>query len=136
MTDIQTRGTHHIGLTVPDLEAARDFFTEVLGFAVVGEVPDYPAVFVSDGTITLTLWRVADPQNVRPFDRRTNIGLHHLALAVADEAALHAAFDRVVAWPGVIIESRPGPVRPGSPTRHFLFAMPGGIRIELATLSA
>ena len=44
-----TRGAHHVGLTVPDLDKARAFFVELLGFRQVGEVPDYPAVFVTDG---------------------------------------------------------------------------------------
>ncbi len=57
MTDTLTRGVHHIGLTVPDLDQARDFFCGVLGFEEVGGVPDYPSIFVSDGTILLTLWR-------------------------------------------------------------------------------
>jgi catechol 2,3-dioxygenase-like lactoylglutathione lyase family enzyme len=31
-----TQGVHHAGLTVPDLEKARKFFIEVLGFVRVG----------------------------------------------------------------------------------------------------
>ena len=133
MTERLTRGAHHIGLTVPDLDAARDFFCEALGFTVVGGAPDYPAVFVSDGTIMLTLWRAADPPTATPFDRRANIGLHHLALAVADDAALETAFDRVRGHPGTVIEFAPQPIRPGSATHHFIFAIPGGLRVELAT---
>ena len=48
-----TSGVHHVGLTVPNLERAREFFVDTLGFGVVGEVPSYPAVFVSDGAITI-----------------------------------------------------------------------------------
>ncbi len=128
-----TRGAHQVGLTVRDIEAARTFFTEALGFTVVGGRPDYPAVFVSDGTIMLTLWRAADPDHARPFDRRENIGLHHLALAVRDGAALDLTFGRVGAHPGVTVEFAPEPMRPGSPTRHFMVSMPGGVRIEFAT---
>ena len=83
-----TRGAHHVGLAVPDLEAALGFFRDLLGYKEVGGRPDYPAVFVSDGTLMITLWRVADPETARPFDRRANIGLHHLALKVADAATL------------------------------------------------
>jgi catechol 2,3-dioxygenase-like lactoylglutathione lyase family enzyme len=49
MTRNITQGVHHVGLAVPDLDAAYGFFTNVLGFAKAGEVPDYPAIFVSDG---------------------------------------------------------------------------------------
>ena len=33
-----TRGAHHVGLTVPDLDSTRGFFIETLGFEQVGEV--------------------------------------------------------------------------------------------------
>jgi catechol 2,3-dioxygenase-like lactoylglutathione lyase family enzyme len=96
-------------------------------------VADYPSIFVSDGKILLTLWRAADPQTARAFDRRANIGLHHLSLAVADDAALDAVWDQVSAYPEVVVDAAPGPIRPGSATRHFLVFIPGGIRLEFAT---
>lgn len=133
MTEKLTRGVHHIGLTVPDLDQARTFFCGLLGFDEVGGVPDYPSIFVSDGRILLTLWRAADPSTARAFDRRVNIGLHHLSLAVADDEALEAVWTGVRAHPGVMVDAAPGPIRPGSTTRHFLVFVPGGIRIEFAT---
>lgn len=133
MTGKLTHGVHHIGLTVPDLDQARGFFCGTLGFEEVGGVPDYPSIFVSDGTILLTLWRAADPLTARAFDRRANIGLHHLSLGVADDAALDAAWERVTAHPEVVVDAAPSPIRPGSTTRHFLVFIPGGIRIEFAT---
>ncbi len=81
-----TRGVHHIGLTVPDLEQTRKFFLETLGYDQVGDVPDYPAVFVSDGSIMITLWQASDPASAVPFDRKNGIGLHHLALTVDADA--------------------------------------------------
>jgi len=77
-----TSGVHHIGLTVPNLEQTRSFFLDTLGYDQVGEVPDYPAVFLSDGAIMITLWQATDPANAVPFDRKNVIGLHHLALTV------------------------------------------------------
>ncbi|MDB5575900.1 MAG: glyoxalase/bleomycin resistance protein/dioxygenase [Bradyrhizobium sp.] len=130
MTEPLTRGVHHVGLSVPDLETAVGFFRDALGWEEVGRNADYPSAFVSDGSITLTLWQVADPSTVRPFDRRANVGLHHLALVVPDEAALFATFDVVSKHPGVTIEFAPGPVRPGIDRKHFLCAMPGGVRLE------
>ena len=50
-----TRGAHHIGLTVPNLAKTRAFFLDTLGYEQVGEVPDYPAVFVSDGSTMISL---------------------------------------------------------------------------------
>jgi catechol 2,3-dioxygenase-like lactoylglutathione lyase family enzyme len=133
MTERLTRGVHHVGLTVPDLAQARAFFCDLLGFDEVGGVPDYPSIFVSDGTILLTLWRAADPITARAFDRRGNIGLHHLSLAVADDAALDAVWEKVRGHPEVVIDAAPGAIRAGSATRHFLVFAPGGIRIEFAT---
>ena len=133
MTPPLTVGVHHVGLAVPDLEAAKQFFVGALGWAVTGGVPDYPAVFVSDGTVMVTLWRVADPSTAVPFDRRANVGLHHLAFKVADAVALDVVHDRVRTYPGATVEFAPGPIRAGSPVRHFICAMPGGVRIEFAT---
>lgn len=133
MTDSLTRGAHHIGLSVPDLDSAATFFCDALGFKIVGERPDYPARFVSDGKILLTLWQVTDPEKATQFDRRNNIGLHHLALGVEDDAALEQVHARVSAHPGVMVEFAPEPIRAGATTRHFICAMPGGIRIEFAT---
>jgi hypothetical protein len=41
------------------------------------------------------------------FDRRTNVGLHHLALAVADRVGLDALYERVASWRGVVVEFAP-----------------------------
>lgn len=132
MTAALTRGVHHVGLALPDVEAAKDFFCEALGFRHAGSVPSYPAHFVSDGTILLTLWQVADPASANPFDRRGNVGLHHLALGVADAAALDAVHARICDWPGVEIEFGPGPMREGSAVHHLIAAIPGGVRVEFA----
>jgi catechol 2,3-dioxygenase-like lactoylglutathione lyase family enzyme len=133
LADSLTRGVHHVGLAVRDLDEAANFFSEALGFKEVGRNDAYPALFVSDGSVTLTLWRVTDPANAVAFDRKTNIGLHHLALAVPDEAALAAVYERVRNHRDVTVEFAPEPTRPGAATRHFICAMPGGVRIEFAT---
>ena len=68
-----TKGAHHIGLTVPDIEPTRQFFTGALGFTQVGEVPDYPAVFLTDGVTMITLWGATDPATATlPADARGN----------------------------------------------------------------
>jgi len=129
-TDARTHGVHHAGLTVPDLAAARAFFRDALGFKQVGEVPDYPAVFLSDGAVMITLWQAEDPASAVPFDRRRVIGLHHLALRVADDAALDKLSGELGARDDVKIEFEPEPLG-GGPTRHMMLAIPGGIRLEL-----
>ena len=130
------KGFHHVGLTVPDLEAARDFFVNVFEFTVVGEVPDYPALFISDGNLFLTLWRTADPDSATPFDRRNNIGLHHFALTVdGGLEGLNSFHEKLKVSPGVEIEFAPEPLGNG-PTHHMMFSIPGGIRMELTAPAA
>ncbi|GAB3684174.1 VOC family protein [Salinisphaera aquimarina] len=129
-TTARTQGIHHVGLTVPDIVATQTFFREALGFSQVREVPDYPAVFVSDGTVMLTLWQAEDPTSAIAFDRRRVIGLHHLALRVAAAQSLDALYEELAERDDVTIEFAPEPLRDG-PTRHMICAIPGGIRIEL-----
>lgn len=132
MTDTNetwTAGAHHVGLTVPDLEAAVRFFTEGLGYTKIGEVPSYPAAFVSDGTTMITLWQAEDPATATPFDRRRNLGLHHLALRVR-EGTLDALHERLAARDDVQIEFPPEPLGGGA-TRHMMTRIPGGLRVEL-----
>ena len=124
----RTRGVHHAGLTVPDLAAAKTFFEEGLGFEQVGEIPDYPAVFLSDGAVMITLWQAANGAGAAPFDRRHSIGLHHLALEVAGD--LEGLHTELAARDDVEVEFEPEPLGGGS-TRHMMCAIPGGIRLEL-----
>lgn len=124
-----TQGAHHIGLTVPDLSAARNFFVEALGFSEVGSKPDYPAVFVSDGSVVLTLWQAVDPDNSVPFDRKNNVGLHHLALKVDGLATLHSLHETLSTVDDVEIEFSPESMG-GGPSEHFIIYIPGGIRLE------
>ena len=129
-----TKGAHHIGLTVPDLEATRTFFSETLGFEQVAERPEYPAVFLTDGTTMITLWQAEDPDKAVSFDRKNVIGLHHFALLVENHAALDALHDRVK-QAGVEIEFSPESLGDGN-VKHMMCYMPGGIRIEFLSRSA
>ncbi|MDR6495181.1 catechol 2,3-dioxygenase-like lactoylglutathione lyase family enzyme [Paraburkholderia terricola] len=124
-----TQGIDHLGLTVRDLNVTRDFFMRCLGWTLVGERPDYPAAFISDGHTVLTLWQVTNPNKLIEFDRKTNIGLHHLALRVRSEDALNEIFARAAGWPGVVVEFAPESLGKG-PKRHAMLYEPGGIRVE------
>ena len=125
-----TKGIDHLGLTVDDIELSRRFFVECLGWSVVGEKPEYPAVFVSDGFATLTLWQVDRQGGHVAFDRRRNVGLHHFALKVSSEADLFRIFALASAWPGVDVEFPPEPVGKG-PNMHCMIREPGGTRLEI-----
>lgn len=135
MPDALTQGAHHIGLTVPDIAETRDFFTTVLGYDVVGERPAYPAVFVSDGTVMITIWQATDPASATPFNRKTNVGLHHLALKVAGHDALAALAARLETHDGVEIEFSPEALGE-TPLRHMMTTIPGGVRVEFIAAPA
>jgi catechol 2,3-dioxygenase-like lactoylglutathione lyase family enzyme len=124
-----TRGVHHVGLSVPNLPETQRFFTDALGYEQVGEKPEYPAVFLSDGSVMLTLWQLADPDHAIPFDRKRVVGLHHLALAVPDAVGLDALHKRIEHYPEVAVEFAPEPLG-GGPTRHMMVTIPGGVRVE------
>lgn len=97
MTDVinepLTRGIHHLGLTVADLIVAKDFFLNALHFKLLGENANYLAAFVTDGTTMITLW-VADT-DATPFDRKKQIGLHHVAFAIENLKQLTDLYDRL-----------------------------------------
>lgn len=125
---ICTQGVDHVGLAVRDLPATAAFFMVTLGFKKVGELPHYPAFFVTDGHVMITLWQVTDPGQARNFDRHQQVGLHHLALRLESPDAVHRMHERLLAA-GVEVESPPVPLASGSGL-HLMCLEPGGIRIE------
>ena len=129
-SETRTEGVHHVGLTVPQLDEAKTFFIEGLGFEQVGEKPEYPAVFVSDGTTMITLWQAEDPASAVAFDRRRVIGLHHLALRVADPETLAGVYRDLEKRDDVNIEFAPESLG-GGPVEHMMCRIPGNIRLEL-----
>lgn len=124
-----TEGVHHIGLTVSDLSASTAFFTGLLGWNQVGGNPDYPAIFVSDGSVMVTLWQAKIPAASVPFNKNHNVGLHHLAIKVRDLETLDTIYQKLRAADNVSIEFPPEPLREG-PTMHMMCYEPSGIRIE------
>jgi catechol 2,3-dioxygenase-like lactoylglutathione lyase family enzyme len=122
-----TRGTHHIGLTVSKLEESAAFFTSILGWEEVRRSPDYPAIFVSDGHVMVTLWQTKTTPFIE-FDKNKNVGLHHVAFTLATESELIGLHQRLVSH-GITIEFAPELLRQG-PARHMICYEPSGIRIE------
>lgn len=130
-TAIKTQGIHHVGLAVKDLSVTAEFFIDTLNFEKVDERPDYPAIFVSDGTVLVTLWQVSDPESATPFDRKSNIGLHHLAFRLNSFEELDVMYEKLKARSDVEIEFAPELIGKG-PAKHMIFREPGGIRLELS----
>lgn len=124
-----TQGVNHIGLTVHDLKASTAFFTDVLGWRLAGGLPDYPSAFVTDGDAFVTLWQATDPATATRFDRKNNVGLHHLSFTVGSFADLDALHARFVAAPGVVIELPPE-LNGDGPAKHRMIREPSGNRLE------
>ncbi|MEJ2122568.1 MAG: VOC family protein [Alphaproteobacteria bacterium] len=124
---MDTLGIHHLGLAVSDLQATARFFTEALGWSVAREVPEYPAIFVTNGNAFVTLWQTE--KGATAFDRRKNVGLHHFALRVSSEDALETVFKMASAHPGTRVEFAPELLR-GGPAKHCMLYEPSGVRIE------
>lgn len=131
----RTAGVHHVGLTVADLDEAATFFREALAFEAIGGVPDYPAAFLSDGSVMLTLWQASAGADATPFDRKRNLGLHHLSLQVAGDDDLDA-LHRALAGRGDVEIEFPPEALGGGPTRHLMCTIPGGLRLELIAPAA
>lgn len=121
-------GFDHVGLAVKSLDLSAQFFIEKLSFKVVGEDPKYPAKFLNNGLITVTLWQT-DRENTVEFNRKNNIGLHHLALSVPSSEALDQLYENIKEHPGLMIEFKPE-LAYGGPNRHMMVREPGGNRIE------
>ncbi len=122
-----TKGSHHIGLTVSNLEESAEFFTSLLGWKEIQRQEDYPAIFVSDGQMVLTLWATKE-EPVGEFNKNKNVGLHHIAFSVADEESLNQLYQRLKES-SVKIEFAPEQLGPG-PAKHMMCYEPSGIRIE------
>ena len=95
----------------------------------MGGQPDYPARFVSDGKIFLTLWQTTPNQKVITFNRKNNVGLHHLAMSVVSFEALDELHERFKKTKGVVIEFAPE-LAFGGPGKHMMIREPSGNRLE------
>lgn len=126
----RTSGLNHLGLSVYNLDETVDFFVDCLGWTEAGRDLSYPRSAVSDGQVRLTLWQVDHSAGAISFDRRKNIGLHHVAFQVDQLVQLDALAQKVREYPGVNVEFMPELVGEG-PRVHMMFTEPGGIRIEL-----
>lgn len=124
-----TNGLNHLGLSVFALDKSVSFFVDNLGWEESGRDNSYPRAAVSDGKARLTLWEVDHELKVELFNRRKNIGLHHLALEVDSEEKLMSIYEKLKTKDDVSIEFAPELVGSG-PRKHMMCNEPGGIRVE------
>ena len=145
------RGVNHIGLTVPDIDAAETFFTDVLGCqraTAFGPFRDDEGTFMQDlldvdpravineirllrcgfgSNIELFDYDAPDQQEVSP--RNSDIGGHHIAIYVDD---IGAAAEYLKAK-GVRTFLGPLPVNEGPAAGQTIlyFLTPWGLQMEL-----
>ncbi len=90
-TPMATGPIHHLRLTVSDVDRSRAFYTEVVGFEFVMDLPS--GVFLSNGAVGLGLGPSPAPDRAPAGDQfdEARIGLDHLSFGVADRAELERA---------------------------------------------
>ena len=127
---IALSGIHHIALTVTDMPRALDFYTRILGFQVLAELPT--KTIMTNGSTILAINGAYDatqmPANDRFTENRT--GLDHVSFTVASPADLEGAlqvFDANNVPHGEIKDLRPA----GLPLYVLAFRDPDNIQLEL-----
>ncbi|MBS0304464.1 MAG: VOC family protein [Proteobacteria bacterium] len=132
---------HHTALCVDDFDAARDFFTGLVGMQVEGEMDQRSepalgvvvglpgavirwAMLVLDG-YRLELFKYYRPEGRRLDARQCDRGLTHIAFEVYDADAAYARLGAA----GVATVSPPQDLR-GGRTRPFYAIGPEGITVE------
>jgi catechol 2,3-dioxygenase-like lactoylglutathione lyase family enzyme len=88
---LKTGAVHHVSLTVADVARTQAFYTDILGFQVVKEIP--PAVLLANGGAIVGIHPAPDPSQAPRDDRfdENRIGLDHLAYSVESRADLEQA---------------------------------------------
>ena len=93
--NIKTSGVHHVALRVSDLERAKRFYTETLGFQMIMEKPDL-VLFLAGGTA----FGLRAPSEQTPAGDRFSphrVGIDHIALACSEESELERVADALAA---------------------------------------
>ncbi|MGH3480458.1 MAG: VOC family protein [Gammaproteobacteria bacterium] len=147
---------HHVAYTVPDLNQAVEFFTDVIGAELVyflGPVQDSEGDWMTRqlgvaadaraqiamlrlGPVTnLELFEYTAPDQRRSLPRNSDWGGHHLAIYVTD---VDAAVAYLRTHPGVRILGEPQTIADGpiAGNRWVYFLTPWGMQMELIDLPA
>jgi catechol 2,3-dioxygenase-like lactoylglutathione lyase family enzyme len=148
---------HHVAFTVPDLDQAVEFFTEVLGarllyrtgpvrnnegdwttrqLGVHRDASAYIAMLRFGPVTNLELFEYTAPDQRRELPRNSDWGGHHLAIAVTD---VDAAVAYLRAQPGVEVLGEPETITDGGPIhgdRWVYFRTPWGLQLEVLHMPA
>lgn len=127
---IATGAVHHVTLTVTDLQRARDFYTDLLGFQMVMELSP-ERILLSNGGAILALTLPPDPARAIQDDRfnENRVGLDHASFSVGRREELEEAmrlFDERGVSHGEIKD-----LGPGLGVYVLAFRDPDNIQLEL-----
>ena len=130
---MNTGAINHLKLTVSDVKRAHAFYTDILGFELMGGSIEGGHIALSNGSIFLGIGKAADatqsPENDRFSEHR--IGLDHLSISVDSHADLLAAqkrFDEHGIVYGEIKDLREA----GFPLYVMAFRDPDNIQLEFS----
>lgn len=117
-------GLNHVGLSVPDLEKAVDYYTKTMGF------PEAYRQFTASGQLQFVVVQVSKNTfiELQPTTPQRPPGISHLALQVENVAAVTAMFKQRGAKAGDVINNNTTKMN-----RADLFDL-NGARIELIEL--
>ena len=87
--NVSTGGFHHVVLTVSDLTASIEFYTDLLGFQKVMDISP-TRVLLANGEVILALTQAEEPVAGDRFNEN-RIGLDHLSLTVGSRSDLEDA---------------------------------------------
>ena len=125
---------NHIGIAVPDIDAAAKFYTEALGLKLGGveEVPSQKVkvAFLPIGEVRLELVQPTSPDSpvAKFLEKNGGPGVHHIAYHVADVAA---EVEKLKSAGVKMVDETP---RPGAHNTSIAFVHPkasGGVLTEL-----
>ena len=123
---LQTRGVHHVALRVTDLERAKVFYVDRLGFPLLMDGPD---IFLFAAGATAVGIR-GPAQETDPADAFSpfRVGLDHVALACDDERELRRV---AAALAAAGVENTGVKLDPTLQKNYVAFRDPDGIKWEL-----
>lgn len=111
---------NHVDLSVPDLNAAADFFCKGFGFAIVNaRIDDGMIIMKGDGPFIIALTRCAEPVYPKDF---------HIGFLQESREALMKAYRQLVDA-GIEVTSPPAEMYGAL---LFYCRVPGGILVEVA----